>query len=64
MAPEPADRCANGKAWAVITGVRRARHDVVVIADDDVRWDARSLSSAADALRDCDLVVPANFFTP
>jgi hypothetical protein len=64
VAPHPDDRCANGKAWAVLTGLRHARHDTVVIADDDVRWDAATLSRAADALQRCDLLVVANFFSP
>ncbi|HSP65802.1 MAG TPA: glycosyltransferase family 2 protein, partial [Candidatus Deferrimicrobium sp.] len=64
IAPDPRDRCANGKAWAVLTGLGRARNDAVVIADDDVRWDEPALSAVATALRDCDLVVPANHFTP
>jgi hypothetical protein len=64
VAPLPQDRCANGKAWAVLTGVRCARNDMVVIADDDVRWDAHSLTAATTALDDCDLVLPANHFVP
>ncbi|MBJ7594565.1 MAG: glycosyltransferase family 2 protein [Candidatus Dormibacteraeota bacterium] len=64
VAPHPSDRCTNGKAWAVLTGLRRARHDTVVIADDDVRWDAQTLTRAAAALSGCDVLVPANYFAP
>jgi hypothetical protein len=62
--PDPRDRCANGKAWAVLTGLRHARHDTIVIADDDVRWDVAGLARATAGLQECDLVLPANFFTP
>ncbi len=64
VAPAAEDRCLNGKAWAVLTGLRAARNDAVVIADDDVRWDAATLARAAAALEDADLVLPANFFAP
>lgn len=64
LAPAPADRCANGKAWGVMTGLRRVQTDGVVIADDDVRWDRRGLERVASVLDGCDLVVPQNFFTP
>ncbi len=64
LPPEERDRCANGKAWAVLTGLRHARHDTVVIADDDVRWDGDTLTRAAIALEGYDLVLPANYFEP
>ncbi|MDQ6846996.1 MAG: glycosyltransferase family 2 protein [Candidatus Dormibacteraeota bacterium] len=64
IALDPSDRCANGKAWAVLTGLRRAHHDGVVIADDDVRWDAMTLARAQTLLEGGDLVVPANYFAP
>ncbi len=64
VAPDPLDRCANGKAWGVLTGLRVARHDVIVIADDDVRWDAATLSRASAELAGCDLLLPENFFEP
>src|SRR4051812_2474913 len=35
--PEPRPG-ANGKVRGVVTGVRLARHEAVVIADDDVRY--------------------------
>ena len=39
----PADdiRCANGKVRGVLTGLRLATHELVVIADDDVRYRRR-----------------------
>src|SRR3712207_8053085 len=38
----------NGKVAGVVTGVRHARHELVVIADDDVRWDRPGLDQAAE----------------
>ena len=35
----------NGKAAGVMTGLRRASNEAVVIADDDVRYDASSLAA-------------------
>lgn len=40
----------NGKVAGVITGVRRASHEHVIIADDDVRYDAESLAAVTAAL--------------
>ena len=53
----------NGKVRNVMTGVRRARHAVVVIADDDVRWDASGLGRVPELMRGVDLLVPQNVFT-
>jgi hypothetical protein len=54
----------NGKVAGVVTGVRLARHEFVVIADDDVRWDYASLEEAAALLSHADLVRPQNVFHP
>jgi hypothetical protein len=53
-----------GKVAGVITGVRYADHEMVVIADDDVRWERRSLKRLAGYLRTFDLVRPQNYFEP
>jgi len=63
-APAPEDRCANGKAWGVLTGLRSVATEGVVIADDDVRWDAAGLDRVASLLDSCALVIPQNYFTP
>jgi hypothetical protein len=55
---------ANGKVRGVMTGLRRARHDAVIIADDDVRYDAAALAAVVAALHDVELVRPQNYFTP
>jgi len=61
--PDPTDRCSNGKVWGVRTGVRIADHDVVILADDDVRYDERSLREAIRAAGTADLVRPQNYFS-
>jgi hypothetical protein len=62
--PDPDVSFLNGKVDGVFTGVRRARFDAVVIADDDVRYDEHALVRMADLLRDHDLVRPQNYFDP
>ena len=54
----------NGKVGGVVTGVRLARHEHVVIADDDVRWDREALQQVAALLGRADLVRPQNVFAP
>ena len=54
----------NGKVAGVVTGVRRARHELVVIADDDVRWRREELDRVVALLADADLVRPQNVFDP
>jgi hypothetical protein len=54
----------NGKAVGAMTGLRLARHELVVIADDDVRYSCRSLGQVVDRLRDADLVRPQNYYCP
>lgn len=53
-----------GKVAGVLTGLRRAKNESVVIADDDVRYDHEGLWRMADLLRRHDLVRPQNFFKP
>ncbi|WP_219417385.1 glycosyltransferase family 2 protein [Pseudonocardia nigra] len=62
--PDPARECANGKVWGVLTGLRLAGHDGVVVADDDVRWDLPGLRRALALLNSADLVAPANHYDP
>ena len=62
LAPEPWPG-RNGKVAGVVTGVRGARHERVVLADDDVRYDAASLRAVVSGLDDGDLVRPQNVFT-
>lgn len=53
-----------GKVGNVLTGLRVARGESVVIADDDVRYDERSLAQIAAALEESDVVRPQNYFEP
>jgi len=63
VAPDPWPG-ANGKVAGVMTGLRRARADVVVVADDDVRWTPAQLDEAVALLGDADVLRPQNVFDP
>ncbi len=52
----------NGKVVGVLTGVRAARHERLVLADDDVRYSAEQLREVVDRLDGADLVRPQNYF--
>jgi hypothetical protein len=54
----------NGKARGALTGIRAARHEFVVVADDDVRYGRDQLAAVLDRLRDADFVRPQNVFRP
>jgi hypothetical protein len=54
---------AFGKVNGVLTGLRRAEHEAIVIADDDVRYSAELLAMAVQLLDDADVVRPQNVFT-
>jgi hypothetical protein len=56
--------CANGKVRGVLTGLRLATQEGVVIADDDVRYDDESLAQMGRLLVEADLVRPQNYFDP
>jgi hypothetical protein len=55
---------ANGKVGGVLTGVRHASCERLVLADDDVRHDAASLRALVAALDDAEVVRPQNYFDP
>jgi hypothetical protein len=56
--------CRNGKVRGVLTGLRRATYEHVIIADDDVRYDDEALLRMQELLRNADLVRPQNVFDP
>ncbi|HEV7824542.1 MAG TPA: glycosyltransferase family 2 protein [Mycobacteriales bacterium] len=60
----PDERTLNGKVGGVATGLRLARHEKVVVADDDVRWTTGALREVARALDGADVVVPQNHYSP
>lgn len=62
LRPHPDLDFAMGKVNGVITGVRESVHERVVIADDDVRYDRRSLRRCLELLAEADLVRPQNYF--
>ena len=62
--PAPELITPMGKVGGVLTGVRLASHDRVIIADDDVRYDDESLARVVAALDHADVVRPQNYFVP
>lgn len=55
---------ANGKVNGVHTGIGKAKHESVIIADDDVRYDASGLAAVTSLLDSAELVRPQNYFDP
>lgn len=62
LAPERPGR--NGKARGAMTGIDRSRHDRIVIADDDVRYERDDLRRVAALLDAAAFVRPQNVFRP
>ena len=62
LPPDPRLRFANGKVNGVVTGMAAARHDKVVLADDDVRYDVDGLDRVLRLLDRAELVRPQNVF--
>ncbi|WP_282948878.1 glycosyltransferase [Cellulomonas endometrii] len=54
----------NGKVAGVVTGLALATAERVVVADDDVRYDAETLRAVLDRLDHADVVRPQNVFDP
>lgn len=55
---------ANGKVAGVLTGVHAARDELLVIADDDVRYERIQLEQVLDLLERADIVRPQNYLAP
>jgi hypothetical protein len=62
--PAPDLATEMGKVGGVLTGLRLASHETIVIADDDVRYDERSLAAVTAALDHAHVVRPQNYFEP
>ena len=60
----PDQETPMGKVGGVLTGLRLASHERVIIADDDVRYDDEALRRVAAALGPADVVRPQNYFDP
>lgn len=55
---------ANGKVNGVLTGLRSVTAAKIIIADEDVRYDAAGLDQVAALLDTHELVIPQNYFSP
>ena len=62
--PPRAGSGGNGKVAGVMTGVRDSTADLLVIADDDVRYTREALAAVVHHLRSADVVRPQNYFDP
>jgi hypothetical protein len=62
LPPDPDFECAMGKVSGVLTGVRHSSRELLVIADDDVRYEPAALRRAVELLGEADLVRPQNYF--
>jgi len=60
----PDQETPMGKVGGVLTGLRLASHERVIIADDDVRYEDEALHRVAAALGAADVVRPQNYFEP
>ncbi len=54
----------NGKVRGVLTGIAMSRHERIIIADDDVRYDRSALDAVVSDLAFASLVKPQNYFSP
>jgi hypothetical protein len=64
VAPDPDITALNGKVAGVLTGLRLARCDRVIVADDDVRYDETALRRVVALLDTGEVVRPQNYFDP
>lgn len=64
IAPDGDCITANQKVGNLTSGVRKARTEALVVADDDVRYTAATLREAIARLSSADVVRPANYFDP
>ena len=62
--PDDDPSALNGKVKGVLTGLRRAGHERLVIADDDVRYEPAALARLVAMLDAADVIRPQNYFDP
>lgn len=60
----PARRTRNGKVGGVLTGVEEAKHEHIILADDDVRYRRCELELMLSLLASHAVVRPQNHFRP
>jgi hypothetical protein len=58
----PRIACRNGKVAGVLTGLEDASCERIIIADDDVRYDAAAFHRVIELLDDAHAVRPQNYF--
>lgn len=58
----PEASCRNGKVAGVLTGLAAASGELVVIADDDVRYSDAAFRRMIELLEEADAVRPQNYF--
>lgn len=64
LRPDADLRFRMGKVDGVLTGLRHATHERVVVADDDVRYERESVERVVALLGEADVVCPQNYFSP
>lgn len=62
LAPHPDLDFHMGKVNGVLTGMRECSGELIVLADDDVRYDPSTLRRTVELLGEADLVRPQNYF--
>lgn len=60
--PDTGRQGGNGKVQGVLTGLSAARHERVIIADDDVRYGREEAERLLGLLEEADVVRPQNYF--
>jgi hypothetical protein len=62
LRPDPDLDFRMGKVNGVVTGVRECGGELVILADDDVRYDGTALRRTVELLAEAELVRPQNYF--
>ena len=61
---DPQYQYLNGKVNGIHTGVAIARHNRIILADDDIRYTPDDVRRMADLLAHYEMVRPQNYFSP
>lgn len=64
LPPDADIAVSNGKVRGVLTGLRYAMREKLIIADDDVRYDETALKRVDALLEEAHVVRPQNYFEP
>lgn len=54
----------NGKVNGIMTGIKEATHEAVILADDDIHFIAADIRRMVEELKNVDVVRPQNYFQP